>query len=203
MRCIAGAPLWLRTAAIGVVLCLIDGAASAQAAPFDCSQRCGVEQEGADPHLIVGVVDAVAGEEQGATLFQTMRLAKRWLALPEKFESFRQSVQPVSVRLPAGRSYTVLISQQEAHAAPLKVGDFVRYAPHRGINEKPPTEAEALAYWNVIGCIAILCRSGDSRCIGGYRAGIYRATDGTALALDGQRTDPTAPSIDPQSMRPR
>jgi len=132
-----------------------------------------------------------------------MRKAKHWKTLPADAEGFRQAIQPISLRLPSGRSYTVLITQKEAQAAPSQVGDFVRYAPHRGVNEKPPTEADALAYWLTTGCVAVLCRAGDNACIGGYRSGVYSATDGTQLTLDGRAADPGGGRIDPYSMRPR
>jgi len=176
----------------------------AYATPFDCEHRCGVELEGAYPHLIVGTVDGVADSEKSAALFHAMRNENRWAALPSSPDNFRRQVQPVSIRLPSGRSYTVLITQEEAQSAPIKSGDFVRYSPHRGVNEKPPSEAsDVVAYWRATGCVAVLCRAGDSACISGYRSGIYQATDGVALTADGKHTAPDAPSVDPHSMRPR
>ena len=195
MRCRASAASLLFVASLATSL--------VHASAFDCSQRCGIEQEGAYPHLIVGRVDGVASAEQSAALFQAMRKAGHWEALPADPEAFRQAIQPVSIRLPAGRSYTVLITQKEAQAAPLKVGDFVRYAPHRGVNETPPTQADALAYWLITGCVAVLCRGVDQACIGGYRDGVYRAGDGVQLTSDGHAQAPGGARIDPYSMRPR
>jgi len=187
-----------------LLLAAATGVSSAHAAPFDCAKRCGVDQEGAYPHLIVGTVDGIATPEQSAALFQAMRKAKRWAALPTDLETFRKSVQPVSIRLPSGRSYTVLITQEEAKAAPINVGDFVRYSPHRGDYEKPPSDApDVVAYWKSTGCVAVLCRAGDGACAGGYRNGIYRASDGAALSMDGKPAGINALGIDPNSMRPR
>lgn len=175
----------------------------AHAAPFECAQACAALHEEAYPHLVVGIVDGVAGQQQSTALFQAMRKANRWSALPADPEAFRLAVQPVSIRLPSGRSYTVLITQKEAQAAPLRLGDFVRYAPHRGVNEQPPTQADALAYWLTTGCVAVLCRAGDEKCAGGYRAGIYRTADGAALTPDGGKVDPGGARIDPNTVRPR
>jgi hypothetical protein len=196
MKCCASATLLL-------FLVAAFGAPLAHASAFECAQRCDGLREDAYPHLVVGTVDGVASAQQSAALFQAMRKAKRWMALPADPETFRQAVQPVSIRVPSGRSFMVLITRQEAQAAPLQVGDFVRYAPHRSVNEKPPAQADALAYWRTTGCIAVLCRGGDGACIGGYRGGVYQATDGVALTSDGERADPDAPRIDPHSMRPR
>lgn len=194
MRCRAWAILPLLFAAVGAI--------NAHAAAFECAHGC-IEQEGAYPHLVVGTVDGMASAQQSAALFQSMRKANRWAALPADPQAFEQAVQPVSVRLPSGRSYTVLIAQKEAQAAPMHEGDFVRYAPHRNINEKPPTQADALAYWRTTGCIAVLCRAGDQACVGGYRSGVYRATDGVEVALDGLAALAGGSRIDPHSMRPR
>jgi hypothetical protein len=174
-----------------------------QATPFDCAKDCGVAQDAAFPHLVIGTVEIVADAKQGAALFQHMRTAGRWKVLPDSSDRFLHEIQPVSLRLPTGRSYTVLISRREADAAPMHTGDFVRYAPHRGINEKPPSEADALAYWKQIGCIAVLCRARDKACEDGYRPGVYRITDGKALSPDGEAADPNAQDIDLSSMRPR
>jgi hypothetical protein len=124
-----------------LVLFAAVGAINAHAAVFECPQGCAFEQDDAYPHLVVGTVDGVASAQQSAALFEAMRKANRWAGLPADPGAFVQAVQPVSIRLPSGRSYDVLIAQQEAQAAPLHVGDFVRYAPHRNINEKPPTQA--------------------------------------------------------------
>ena len=195
MRCRASAASLLFVASLATSL--------VHASAFDCSQRCGIEQEGAYPHLIVGRVDGVASAEQSAALFQAMRKAGHWKALPADPEAFRQAVQPVSIRLPSGRPHTVLITQKEAQAAPLKAGDFVRYAPHRGVNEKPPTQADELAYWLTTGCVAVLCRGADQACVGAYREGVYRASDGVQLRSDGHAQARGGAPIDPYSMRPR
>jgi hypothetical protein len=209
MRFLAPVPLFSEPAMKYGLACSMFVLTAAMGAPahatsFDCTKRCGVEYEDAYPHLIVGTVDGLATAEQSAALFQAMRKAKRWAALAPDPEAFRKSVQPVSIRLPSGRSYTVLIMQEEARAAPIKIGDFVRYSPHRGAYEKPPSEAaDIVAYWKTTGCVAVLCRAGDGDCSRGYRNGIYRATDGAALTLDGRHAEPNAPGIDPGSMRPR
>jgi hypothetical protein len=195
--------MWGRASPSSLLFLVILGTPAAHAANFECAHGCGMEQEGAYPHLVVGTVDGMASAQQSAALFQAMRKAKRWAALPPDREAFAQAVQPVSIRLPSGRSYTVLIAQNEAQAVPLHAGDFVRYAPHRSINEKPPTQAEALAYWRTTGCIALLCRAGDQACVAGFRGGLYRATDGVELAPGGLAALPGGSRIDPYSMRPR
>jgi hypothetical protein len=174
-----------------------------QATAFDCAHKCGVAQDSAYPHFVIGTVEAVADAAQTVSLFQGMRTAGRWKELPASSARFLEEVQAVSIRLPGGRSHTVLISRREADAAPLHMSDVVRYAPHRGINEKPPSDAEALAYWRQIGCIAVLCRAGDKTCANAYRPGVYRVADGASLSPDGKSTDPNAPKIDLTSMRPR
>lgn len=172
--------------------------------PFDCSKNCGLPEDAPYPNIVVGTVDGVATEEQSKQIFAWARRHGFWKTLPASNDKFWQSVQLVSLNVKGKRSMTFLISQSEAKAAPFIMGDWARFSPHRGAHEKPPeNDKEALAYWNAVGCVLVMCRGGKSVCDGRYLAGIYRTDDGVALKNDGKTDDLTARPIDPNSMLPR
>lgn len=193
---------WRLAAAAGVLLAC--GAARA-AAPgtFDChTLACGLPAEGAFPHFVVGRIAAIADAREAAALFDTMRAHGHWAQLPGDGEAFWRHVQPVVIDAGGGASFVVLTGQDEMRAAPLGVGDFVRYSPHRGRFEVPPAEPLAAAYWRVDGCVAVLCRAADRACVGRYRAGVYRTHDGRQLGLQAFAPLPHGNVIDTTTMVP-
>jgi len=108
-------------------------------------------------------------------------------------------IQPISVSFAPGRSITVLAATDEVRAMRLLPGTLIRFAPHRGLHEKPrPNDP----YWVGIGCVAPLCAPGDTLCASGYHEGLYRLSDGAALDDTGRRAIPGGVRIDTMSMRP-
>lgn len=171
-----------------VALCCVQvvartAVASSPAGIFSCfSLQCGMPAHGAFPNFVVGRIAAIADAGQAAVLFDGMRQRGHWANLPAKNGLFWKNLQPVAIDTGHGVVMVALTSQSEIHAAPLNVGDFVRYSPHRGKYEVPPTDKVAAKYWHVGGCVAILCRAGDRKCIKRYASGVYRATDGVQLS---------------------
>jgi hypothetical protein len=150
---------------------------------FACFQmRCGMPERGAYPHLVVGRIVAVANAAQAHTLFDAMRRRGRWSGLPASGDTFWKNLQPVAIDVGSGTVMVTLTSQDEMHAAPLEVGDFVRYSPHRGRYETPPTDKTAAAFWAVDGCVAVLCRATDRQCMTHYLSGIFDVESGVQLA---------------------
>lgn len=179
-------------------------AQSAQSASFACfALSCGMPEHGAYPHLVVGHIAAIARPDQAKTLFEGMRRRGRWSALPPDADIFSKNLQPVAIDAGSGVVMISLTSQDEMHAAPLRVGDFVRYSPHRGRYEMPPTDKTAAAYWSVDGCVAILCRASDKLCIKRYTSGLFRATDGVQLSSRTLAPLQHGIVIDAQTMLPR
>jgi hypothetical protein len=177
---------------------------AAHALPFDCKKDCGIHGSVPYPNLIVGVIDGVADFQQSKKIFDWARHHGYLAAIPASADKFWDAIQPVSIRLSNGQSMTVLMAQWEAQAVPLKIGDWARFAPHRGTNEKPPEDQlEAIAYWKAVGCVLILCRDSDEVCSARYKSGIYRLSDGAPLKADGKTIDGRMQSIDPHSMLPR
>ena len=154
------------------------GAASATPTntPFDCAtEHCGVFSDLAFPHLVVGTVAGIATPEQATAIFAHQRAQGHWQALPDDAALLPQAIQLVSLRA-AGQLVTVAISREEYLAAPFKPGDFVRYAPHRGREKPDLTRPNAMAWWNQIGCIPVLCSSALAGCAGKYIPGFYDTT---------------------------
>lgn len=171
---------------------------------FRCdADACAMPGNGSFPHLVIGRFAATATAAQGQSLFQAMRVQGHWQALPDDAPGFVATVQPVAIALDDGRWLAVLMSQEEAHAAPIAPGDLVRYTPHRGEREPPPEEAGARAYWDVYGCVAIICRAEDTPCFARYATGVFRARDGTALSPRTFQPLRGTPAIDPDTLLPR
>ena len=173
-----------------------------------CKVPCGLDQAAAYPHLIVGVVQSVATDEQSETLYTKVKAVGHWAHLPASAQAYKAALQPVTIRLPARdgdvvRDYTVLISQTEARVLHLQPGDFVRYSPHFGAHEVAPTNPDERAYWSVSGCIATLCVVSDIACLQDYRHGVFDVGTGQARSADGSQAAPDAPGIDPLTMRAR
>jgi hypothetical protein len=160
-------------------------------------------QEGSYPYLIIGHFEGMATTQQSAQLFRDMRAKHLWLPLPDDAAAFYVALQPVAIKLPDGTSLAVLIGQDEAHLAPPVQGDLVRYSPHRGKYEVPPTDPKARAYWAVDGCVALLCRAQDKACFGRYVPGVYRAEDGVQISPRTFKPLPHGTLIDPQSLLPK
>jgi hypothetical protein len=160
-------------------------------------------EHGAYPHLVVGRIVAVADSTQAHTLFDAMRRGGRWSALPASGDAFWKNLQPVAIDAGSGTVMITLTSQDEMHAAPLRVGDMVRYSPHRGRYEVPPTDKIAAAYWGVDGCVAILCRASDKQCMKRYASGLFRLSGGIQLSPHTLAPLRHGIVIDPQSMLTR
>ncbi|MFC5582169.1 hypothetical protein [Rhodanobacter terrae] len=159
--------------------------------------------QGSYPDLVIGRFQAMATPAQSRRLFADMRARHAWSALPNDAAEFYAALQPVTIALPNGTALAVLMAQDEAHIAQPKPGDLVRYSPHRGKYEIPPTDPKARAYWGVDGCVAILCRAQDKACYSRYVSGVYRPADGHALSPRTFQPLPHGTVIDPQTLLPR
>jgi hypothetical protein len=174
------------------------------AKPFDCSKNCGLPAKFPYPNIIVGVIDGVADEAQTKKIFTWARSHGYWKNLPPESDKFWKYNQTVSVNVKGKYSITVLTMQSEAQAAPFKIGDWARFAPHRSDRDKPAADdLDGLKYWATGGCVQILCRGDKSICDGHYVQGLYQLNDGTALKDDGKTPDPEVRAIDTHSMLPK
>lgn len=181
-----------------------DSVTHAPPSVFACfSLQCGVPPHGAFPNLVIGRVAAIADAGQAEILFNGMRRRGRWSGLPSGSKLFWKNLQPVAIDVGHGAVMVTLTSQSEMHAAPLDVGDFVRYSPHRGKYEVPPTDETAAAYWRVDGCVAVLCRAGDKPCMKQYVSGLFRTSDGEQISPRTLTPLERGTFVDVQTMLPR
>lgn len=170
---------------------------------FACTtQNCAMPDKGAYPYLVVGRFDQAASAQQSKRLFRAMRRQHHWQHLPNSAGDFRTNLQPVTIRLANGSRLAVLMAREEMTIAHPQSGDLVRYSPHRGKYEIPPTDPKAAAYWAIDGCVAILCRAGDDACFKRYRTGVYRPSDGVAISARTFKPLPHHVAIDPDSLLP-
>lgn len=186
----------------GVLACwVLATPGAARSAPFDCkTNHCGIAIDAPYPNLVVGKIDGIASPAQSAALLAAAQEAGLWHEFPASESVFAEKVQPISISFAPGHSMTVLAGTYETNFMRLKIGELVRFAPHRGIHEAPQPNNP---YWVGVGCVALLCAAGDTQCEAGFHQGLYRRADGAALDMTGRKILPGAAGIDPMSMRPR
>jgi len=159
--------------------------------------------QGSYPHLIIGRFQAMASAPQAQRLFTDMRAQHKWQALPDDPMAFYAALQPVIIQLADGKVLAVLMAQDEAHVELPQKGDLVRYSPHRGKYEIPPTDPKERAYWAVDGCVSVICRAEDKACFGRYPAGVFRPKDGVQISPQTFQPVPHGALIDVNSLLPR
>lgn len=174
---------------------------AAWAKPFDCAhQKCGIAIDAPYPNLVVGTLDGVATPAQTAEIFTNAQKLGLWHLFPADSAAFVAKIKLVSIRVAPGRSLTILTSPAETGLSSLQIGQFVRFAPHRGLHEKPQPNNP---YWVGIGCVVILCNTpGDEACMAHFRPGLYRL-DGAQLNESGHHVVPGGIIIDKYSMLPK
>ncbi|UTW11524.1 hypothetical protein [Marinobacterium rhizophilum] len=194
------------TAVSSVLLFLIFAlAVPAHGVPFDCASfRCGLQGDGSYPHLVVGTVRRIADETNSKAVYDWARKNEYWALLPDDQARFTQSIQMVSVEIPSQsgvEEITLLMGREDFDAIKIQAGDLVRYRPHEssyGAAKNQPTYSQGTSrpYWDLFGCIAVLCRAEDEKCPQRYSSGIYRLSDGVALNHHGQVVSDAARRID-------
>jgi hypothetical protein len=172
---------------------------AAAAAPFDCkTNHCGILHDAPYPNFVIGIVDGVATPGQTAVILSDAQRAGAWHLFPPSPAAFSAKIEPISINFAPGRSITVLSAAWETQILRLSPGELIRFAPHRGLHEKPRPHDP---YWVGVGCVALLCAAGDTACERGYRPGLYRISDGALLDSTGKLV-PGGIRIDTISMRP-
>lgn len=194
---IAGSFGFAGISALACLVCVVVHAAS-----FDCStDACGLPGDGPFPHIVVGTVKRVADDTEAQTVFGWARAHEYWAALPEDPQRFAFTIQLMSIAIPGAegpRNVTLLMGREHYDAIKIAAGDLVRYIPHETGHSAPGFDDRgANAYWELFGCIAVLCRAEDKACPARYAPGVYRLNDGVQLGADlwtpvagGVRVDP-------------
>ena len=187
-------------AAATLMLTTVHAAPLAPKDPYGCdAMACGIPPDGAYDQLILGKVAGVGTAKDAQAMFKRLRAARHWQALPENPKQFSQSLIPIVIDSSRG-VMTVLMARWEFAEVPLHPGDLVRYSPHNGGVEPPPADSVAHKYWDIDGCVLVLCRAGDIQCPERYISGIYRKRDGVAVAAADLQPLPGVAAIDPETM---
>lgn len=178
------------------------------ASAFDCANRqCGLQRDGAYPHVVVGTIQQIGAGKESERVFRWARKHGWWQALPNDAARFAKTIRPVALRTrtPVGPLLiTNLMGDDEFQTAPLQVGDLVRYSPHGRSHERPAEDTpEAWAYWKLYGCIQVLCRVKDKDCMSRYRPGVYSRDSGEPVDIKTDKPLPGGVAIDPSSYLPR
>lgn len=189
------------------VLFLYGISSIAWGASFDCERnRCGLKNDGSYPYLVLGSVKKVASDSDADAVFGWAKENGYWTALPDNQAQFRQSIQMMSVEIPGQggvEEITLLMGREDYDAIAIKAGDLVRYTPHE-MNQSSPAFAKATnrPYWNLFGCIAVLCRADDGKCSQRYSTGTFGVVDGIALSSHGDTPEDVTKRIDPITYLP-
>lgn len=170
---------------------------------FHCQAgACVMPAKGAYPYMVIGLFHSAASAEQSQQLFNQMRALQFWQDLPNDPAAFYKAIQPVSIQLADGKALAMLMSQAELAVMLPKRGDLVRYSPHFGAHELPPTDPVERSLWAIDGCVAVICRADDKPCFAEFRTGVYRRQDGKAISPLTFEVLPDGGVIDVQSLRP-
>lgn len=181
---------------------------TASAAPLDCgNNNCNLYSKGTYPNLVLGKVNAVATDDQAVSVYRWAKQHNYWPTLPNNEADFLKYVQVISVSVSGGRDpveFTLLMAREEFDVTEIFPGDYVRYTPHTISEPRSQTyDGEtARIYWDLFGCIAVLCRADDPECPNQYTDGIYRRSDGVALMVDGSTPKEPAHRIDTETYFP-
>jgi hypothetical protein len=174
---------------------------------FDCDRnQCGLQGDGTYPNLVLGTVRKVADETEANAVYHWAKHYGYWAELPDDQKQFTRLIKMLSVEIP-GRygveEVTLLMGREHYDSIEIRVGDLVRYRPHETDASRPASADEAARpFWNLFGCIAVLCRGDDSQCPDRYSTGIYRVTDGIALNQNGDAPAQGVKRIDPVTYFP-
>lgn len=180
------------------------------AAPFNCkTNRCGLLAKASYPNLVLGSIERIADKNDMRAVFKWAHAHGYWNSLPANGKGYLDAVKMLSLSVPNShgqgkRSITVLMTPEEFNLAPLHVGELVRYSPHGAKHERAerPTDPIARAYWDLVGCVALICRKTDHACWTRYRTGVYRKKDGREINASNGQMMAHGTRIDPISLFP-
>lgn len=192
----------------GVLLLACFISIAAYAASFDCgTDACGLPGDGSFPNIVVGTVKRVADDTEAQVVFHWARAHGYWATLPKDPPRFVRTIQMMLIEIPGARNprdITLLMGREHYDAIKIAAGDLVRYIPHESGRSAPKFEERgANAYWELFGCIAVLCRAEDKACPARYAPGVYRLNDGVQLGLDLRTPVAGGVWVDPGTYMPR
>ncbi len=172
----------------------------------ECSApRCDLAADGAYTNVVIGTLVHVGTDAELKHVFHWARAHDYWQSLPDSFSPYLHDVKLVTISPSDQRApMKVFMARSEYEAAPLVVGDLVRYKPHDGTREAPAEPMAKRLFHGLTGCVATLCSQADASCQSRYRRGVFtpggrqvNRKTGNLLA-DGIRIDPV--SLQPVSV---
>lgn len=186
-------------------------AASANAATasvLNCaSNHCGLHANGPYPNYVIGTLTRVGSATDMKQVYHWAKTHGYWKSLPDSLAPYLHDVKLVTITLPRGLArhpVTVFMQRTEYASAPFIVGDLVRYSPHGSDHEAPKDNADDLTlYHGLTGCVATLCRQGDSACYKRYRQGVFTKAQGKQVNLQTGKLILGGLRIDPISLLPQ
>jgi len=183
-------------------------AAVSRAASLGCTNnRCGLLTDGEYHNLIIGRLVHVGSPSETKRVLHWAKTHGYWKSLPNTASPYVKDIKLVRIALPrslAKHPVTVFIQAEEYHTDPLPVGALVRYSPHGERHEAPPkADADELSlYHGLTGCVASLCKPGDSACSKRYRQGVFTKKTGAPVDPTTGKILPEGHRIDPVSLLP-
>jgi len=179
----------------------------AQAGIYDCKHKqCGLLGDGAYPNVILGTLSHVATDAEATTIYHWAHQHGYWKNLQGGLPRFLKTIKIVSVEIPVKKhtkTVTLLMGRKFFDADTWEKGDFVRYTPHeKDLPDKPFDDPSQLAYYQLFGCVAILCRAVDKECFKRYVSGVYGRIDGLQRDLQSGKTVKQGVHIDPVTYFP-
>ena len=187
VRCARAIGFRSRLLCLLVTASVIFLASPVQARPFDCLENsCNLPGRETYPDFVLGTVKAVATETKTREIFSWAKQNDYWTLVPDDEKRFMELVQVMSVAIPGSDGeveLSLLMSREEYDSSPINPGDFVRYTRHPVDEPMTPLfrQADTKPYWDLFGCIAVLCRADDKPCPQRYVPGVYRFEDGVPL----------------------
>lgn len=179
-------------------ICSLNAFADTPACP---NELCRLAADGAFDKFVVGEIVHVANESEFQTVLKAAKQQNYWQNLPDDFSIYAEAAQLISIKFSSTEPpVSLFMLRKEFNAAPLSVGDFVRYRPHNLEWEIPRSPAENALFAKLTGCIAQLCGVSDQDCAKQYKPGIY-ALDGSAYDLAGNLLPNISP-INPETLKP-
>jgi hypothetical protein len=189
------------TAALMLGAC---GAASA-AEPATCGEKgCPIGADGAYPHLIIGKLVSIGGEQDMVQVKQWAKANGYWKHLPEPDDSYARTVRAATIAVATAQGtkhMTVFMQKEELNTDTYRAGDLVRYSPHNYALERPQGNAQDMALFRgLTGCVATLCRQADRSCDGRHPQGVYTKAQGNPVDPDTGAALKQGVTIDPQTL---
>ncbi|WP_157622821.1 hypothetical protein [Solimonas soli] len=186
---------------------LATAAHAAPAAVCAHPQLCSLLVDGAYGNYVIGTLIYVGNSAAVRSLVASAKARGLWKHLPTDAEQYVRRVKPVAIQHEEDGKLvtsTVFMEVAEFEAAPLRIGDLVRYTPHDGSVDPPPNDPQAAALFHgLTGCVATLCARDDQRCMSQYRSGLFAKKTGIQIDYRTLKPKSSGLSIDPVSLIPK